>query len=45
MTLINIDYKYFAGSKDPIEIINKYRQRGYSLPLNDSESLLTKLNG
>ena len=39
MTLINIDYKYFAGSKDPIEIINKYRQRGYSLPLNDSEKI------
>ena len=37
--LINIDYKYFAGSKDPIEIINKYRQRGYSLPLNDSEKI------
>ena len=43
MTLINLDYKYFAGSKDPIEIVNKYRQRGYSLPLNDSEKIrLTK---
>jgi hypothetical protein len=39
MTLINLDYKYFAGSKDPIEIINKYRSRGYSLPLNDSEKI------
>ena len=39
MTLINLDYKYFAGSKDPIEIVNKYRQRGYSLPLNDSEKI------
>ena len=39
----NLDYKYFAGSKDPIEIVNKYRQRGYSLPLNDSEKIrLTK---
>jgi len=39
MTLINLEYKYFAGSKDPIEIVNKYRQRGYSLPLNDSEKI------
>jgi len=37
MTLINMDYKYFAGTKDPIEIINKYRMRGYSTILNDSE--------
>ena len=39
MTLINLDYKYFAGSHDPIEIINKYRLRGYSTPLNDSEKI------
>ena len=39
MTLINIDYKYFAGSKDPIEIINKYRMRGYTTILNDSEKI------
>jgi hypothetical protein len=39
MTLINLDYKYFAGSNDPIEIINKYRLRGYSTPLNDSEKI------
>lgn len=39
MTLINIDYKYFAGSKDPIEIINKYRMRGYGTILNDSEKI------
>ena len=39
MTLINIDYKYFAGSKDPIEIINKYRMRGYTTLLNDSERI------
>ncbi len=37
MTLINIDYKYFAGSRDPIEIINKYRMRGYSVILNTNE--------
>lgn len=39
MTLVNIDYKYFAGSKDPIEIINKYRMRGYTTLLNDSERI------
>ena len=38
-TLINLDYKYFAGSIDPIEIINKYRTRGYSTILNDSEKI------
>jgi hypothetical protein len=37
MTLINIDYKYFAGSRDPIEIINKYMMRGYSVILNSNE--------
>jgi len=39
MTLINLDYKYFAGSNDPIEILNKYRLRGYSIALNDSEKI------
>ena len=37
MTMINVDYKYFAGSRDPIEIINKYRMRGYSVILNANE--------
>lgn len=37
MTQINIDYKYFAGSKDPIEIINKYRMRGFGTILNEKE--------
>lgn len=37
MSLINIDYKYFAGSRDPIEIINKYRMRGFSVILNANE--------
>jgi hypothetical protein len=41
MTLINIDYKYFAGRKDPIEIINKYRMRGFGTILNKKE--ITKL--
>ena len=39
MTFINMDYKYFAGSKDPIEIINKYRMRGYGTILNDEEKI------
>jgi hypothetical protein len=37
MTMLNIDYKYFAGSRDPISIINKYRTRGFSNILNSSE--------
>jgi hypothetical protein len=37
MTGINIEYKYFAGVRDPIEIINKYRMRGFSLLLSDNE--------
>ncbi len=37
MTFMNIDYKYFAGSKDPINIINKYRMRGFGCWLNKSE--------
>lgn len=37
MTMVNIDYKYFAGSRDPIEIVNKYRMRGYSVILNPNE--------
>ena len=41
MTFINIDYKYFAGKKDPIEIINKYRMRGFGTILNNKE--ITKL--
>ena len=39
MTLTNIEYKYFAGSKDPIEVINKYRQRGFTTILNDKERI------
>jgi hypothetical protein len=39
MTMINIDYKYFAGSKDPIEIIDKYLCRGYGTILNDKEKI------
>jgi len=39
MTMCNIEYKYFAGSKDPIEVINKYRQRGFTTILNDKERI------
>jgi len=39
MTFMNIDYKYFAGTKDPIEIINKYRCRGFGTILNDKEKV------
>ena len=37
MTMLNIDYKYFASTKDPIEIINKYRMRGFGTILNNNE--------
>ena len=37
MTGINIDYKYFAGIRDPIDILNKYRMRGFGILLNDHE--------
>ncbi len=37
LTFMNIDYKYFAGSKDPINIINKYRMRGFGVWLNQKE--------
>ena len=36
-TLINMDYKYFAGTNNPIDIITKYRRRGYTTILNDYE--------
>lgn len=37
LTGYNIDYKYFAGIRDPIDILNKYRMRGYSIIINDKE--------
>ena len=37
LTFMNIDYKYFAGSRDPIEIINKYRMRGFGTWLSPHE--------
>ncbi len=37
MTFTNIEYKYFAGSRDPIEIFNKGLQKGYGTIFNDKE--------
>ena len=37
--MINLDYKYFSGSKDPIDIINKYRMRGFGTLLNEKEKI------
>ena len=37
MTFTNIDYKYSSGMKNPIEIINKYRFRGFGTILNKRE--------
>ena len=33
------DYKYFASIRNPIEIVNKYRSRGFGIILNDYEKL------
>jgi hypothetical protein len=40
LTYMNIDYKYFSGSKDPIDIINKYRMRGFGTWLNHNEKII-----
>jgi hypothetical protein len=37
LTYMNIDYKYFSGAQDPIEIINKYRLRGFGTWLSENE--------
>jgi hypothetical protein len=37
MTNINMDFKYFAGSVEPINIIVKYIKRGYGVYLNSFE--------
>ena len=39
MLQLAIDYKYFASIRDPIEIVNKYRSRGFGIILNDYEKL------
>lgn len=36
-TLINIDFKYSVSHENPVEIINKYRRRGYGVILNERE--------
>jgi hypothetical protein len=36
-TGLNIDYKYFAGSRDPANICQKYVSRGFGMILNSSE--------
>lgn len=37
MTGINIDYKYFAGIRDPYQIVIKYMRRGFGVLLNKDE--------
>jgi len=37
MTGINVEYKYFAGIRDPVDIINKYNRRGFGIILNTIE--------
>ncbi len=43
LTYMNLDYKYVTGTNDPINIINKYRMRGFGTWLNTNEKkLVTK---
>ena len=37
MTYMNIDYRYFAGTSHPCDIIKKYRTRGFGTWLNKNE--------
>ena len=37
MLQLTTDYKYFASVRDPIEIINKYRSRGFGIILNKNK--------
>jgi len=39
MLQLAVDYKYFASIRDPIEIVNKYRSRGFGIILNGYEKL------
>ncbi len=39
MLQLSIDYRYFASVRDPIEIVNKYRSRGFGIILNGYEKL------
>ena len=49
MTGVNIEYKYFAGIRDPYQIVVKYMTRGFGVILNKDElkhldNYLTKNN-
>jgi hypothetical protein len=37
MTMVNMEYKCFAGASFSLDIINKYRKRGYGVILNKKE--------
>lgn len=37
MTFMNLDYKYVAGTKDPMDIINKNRKRGFGTWISEEE--------
>ena len=37
MTGLNVDYKYFAGIRDPYQIVIKYMKRGFGVLLNKDE--------
>ena len=37
LTGMNIDYKYFSGLREPYDIINKNRMRGFGTWLNENE--------
>lgn len=39
MTMICVDYKYFASSQNPCDILNKNRKRCFSIILNLTENL------
>ena len=43
LTYMNIDYKYMHGNKDPIDILNKNRMRGFGTWLNNNEKKLLQL--
>jgi len=40
LTFMNLDYKYMTGTKDPLDIINKNRMRGFGTWLNATEKKL-----
>lgn len=45
LTYLDLEYKYFAGKGDPIDIINKYRMRGFGTIVNEQEKqLITQYN-